>query len=282
MIFEHEIPDNSKLYFLSSAKQKRKIERIAAEILYDNGFEEIVTPLFSYHQHQSILDDRELIRVNDTMNHNMTLRADSTIDVVRIIDKRLGRNTSHKKWFYIQPIFKYPSTEQYQVGAEFIGQSSLPSVMESAVEIMNALGLNPLVQISNMQIPVILTKMFDLTLDDFRHINIEKFLALDIAWLKQLVYLQNIDELDAILDIVPDNIKIELVKMKDLCSGLTCDNVTLSPLYYSKMLYYDELYFRMIDKNHLFASGGRYKNNGLISVGYAIYTDTLIQTLTKD
>jgi len=73
MIFEHEIPDNSKLYFLSSAKQKRKIERIAAEILYDDGFEEIVTPLFSYHQHLSILDDRELIRVNDTMNHNMTV-----------------------------------------------------------------------------------------------------------------------------------------------------------------------------------------------------------------
>jgi len=81
--------------------------------------------------------------------------------------------------------------------------------MESAIDIMDALQLNPLVQISNMQIPVILTEMFDLTLDDFRHINIEKFLALDIAWLKKLVYLQSIDELDAILDSVPDNIKIE-------------------------------------------------------------------------
>lgn len=282
MIFEHEIPDNSKLYFLSSAKEKRKIEQIAAEILYNEGFEEIVTPLFSYHQHQNILDDRELIRVNDTLNHNMTLRADSTVDVVRIIDKRLGRNTSHKKWFYIQPIFKYPSTERYQVGAEFIGESSLSLVMSSAVKIMDSLGLNPLVQISNMQIPIILTEMFDLTLDDFRHINIEKFLALDVFWLKKLVYMQTLDDLDEILDIVEPKIKTELVKMRELCNELTCNNIILAPLYYSKMLYYDELYFRMIDKNYLFASGGRYKNDGLISVGYAIYTDTLIQTLTKD
>lgn len=282
MIFEHEIPDNSKLYFLSSAKQKREIEHIAAGILYDEGFEEIVTPLFSYHQHQNILDDRELIRVNDTSNNNMTLRADSTIDVVRIIDKRLGRNTSHKKWFYIQPIYSYPSTELYQIGAEFIGESSLSLVMSSAVRIMDALGLNPLVQISNMQIPIILTEMFDLTLDDFRHINIEKFLALDVLWLKKLVYMQTLDDLDDILDIVAPQIKTELLKMKELCSGFTCNNIILSPLYYSKMLYYDELYFRMIDKNLLFASGGRYENNGHASVGYAIYTDTLIQTLTKD
>ncbi|MBU1927833.1 ATP phosphoribosyltransferase regulatory subunit, partial [bacterium] len=65
MILEHEIPNGTKLYFGESAKVKRKIENIASEVLYANGFEEIVTPVFSYHQHLSVADDKELIRVND-------------------------------------------------------------------------------------------------------------------------------------------------------------------------------------------------------------------------
>ena len=96
MILEHEIPNQTKLYFANSARVKRKIENIASDILYTNGYEEIVTPLFSYHQHLSIADERELIRINDAKNNSLSLRADSTIDVVRIIEKRLGRNTEQK------------------------------------------------------------------------------------------------------------------------------------------------------------------------------------------
>ena len=282
MILEHEIPNGSKLYFGKSAKIKRNIEQVASDILYANDFDEIVTPIFSYHQHLSIADEKELIRVNDVQNNNMTLRADSTIDVVRIIEKRLGRNTEQKKWFYIQPVFRYPSTEQYQVGVEFMGEKKLSSVMNVANEIFNKLELKPLVQISNMRIPQILTSMFDeLTLDDFRHINIEKFLNLKVEWLKKLVYLQYVEQIDELLEIVPSEIRVELVKMKELCSEMSCENSVLAPMYYAKMLYYDELFFRVIDKNEVYARGGRYKNSELSSVGFAIYTDTLCETLTK-
>ena len=282
MILEHEIPNGSKLYFGKAAKVKREIEKVASDILDANGFEEIVTPIFSYHQHLSISDEKELIRVNDVKNNNMSLRADSTIDVVRIIEKRLGRNTEHKKWFYIQPVFRYPSTEQYQVGVEFMGEKKLSSVMNVANEIFNKLELKPLVQISNMRIPQILTDMFDeLTLEDFRHINIEKFLNLKVEWLEKLVYLQYVDQVDELLEIVPETIKTELLKMKELCSEMSCENSVLAPMYYAKMLYYDELFFRVIDKNEVYARGGRYKSSELSSVGFAIYTDTLCETLTK-
>ena len=161
MILEHEIPNGSRLYFGASAKIKRHIENIASEILDSNGYEEIVTPIFSYHQHKSIADEKELIRVNDEKNNSLSLRADSTIDVVRIIEKRLGRNTKEKKWFYIQPVFTYPTTEQYQVGVEYMGENKLSSVLSLAVEIFEKLEVSPLIQISNMKIPKILTKMFD-------------------------------------------------------------------------------------------------------------------------
>jgi len=281
MILEHEIPQGTKLYFGKSAKVKREIEQVASDTLYANGFEEIVTPIFSYHQHLSIADGKELIRVNDAKNNNMSLRADSTIDVVRIIDKRLGRNTEHKKWFYIQPVFRYPSNEQYQVGVEFMGEEKLSSVLNLSVDIFEKLELKLLIQISNMRIPRILSGMFDaLTLDDFRHINIEKFLNLKVDWLEKLVYLQHVEQIDELLEMVPEEIKIELKKMQDLCSEMSYSNTVLAPMYYAEMLYYDELFFRAIDKNEVFASGGRYKNEELTSVGFAIYTDILCETLT--
>jgi len=250
--------------------------------LYAKGFEEIVTPIFSYHQHKSIANEKELIKVNDEKNNSISLRADSTIDVVRIIEKRLGRNTEHKKWFYIQPVYRYPTDEQYQIGAEFMGESKLSSVLNIAIDIFDKLEVKPLIQISNMMIPKLLVEMFDeLTLDDFRHVNIEKFINLKVEWLEKLVYLQHPEQVDELLDVVPAQIRAELEKMKNLCAALSSQNSVLAPMYYAKMLYYDELFFRVIEKNEVFARGGRYKNSEISSVGFAIYTDVLIETKAK-
>ncbi|MEJ2467857.1 MAG: ATP phosphoribosyltransferase regulatory subunit, partial [Campylobacterales bacterium] len=217
MIFEHEIPEGSKLYFGAAARRKREIEQIASDVLYADGFEEIVVPLFSYHQHESISDAKELIRLGDRENHKMSLRADTPIDVVRIISKRLGRNTTHSKWFYIQPVYRYPSNEQYQVGAEIIGESDLSIALERSLEIFARLETKPLLQISNINIPKILSGMLDIPMDDFRHIRIEKLLAKEIDWLTQLVYLQDPAGIDDIMPIVPEAIRDELQKMKELC-----------------------------------------------------------------
>ena len=282
MILEHEIPQGTKLYFGESAKVKRRIESVASEILDANGYEEIVTPIFSYHQHQSIADQRELIRVNDAKNNALSLRADSTIDVVRIIEKRLGRNTAQKKWFYIQPVVTYPTTEQYQVGVEYMGETKLSSVASLALNIFESLEVAPLMQISNIKIPELLVEMFEtLSIDDFRHINIDKFISLEVEWLTKLVYLQYIEQIDEVMALAPESITHELQKMKDLCLEMECTNTVLAPMYYAKMLYYDELFFRCIAGNEVYARGGRYKNADLTSVGFAIYTDALCEELTK-
>ncbi len=281
MILEHEIPNGSKLYFGASAKVKRRIENIASEILDADGFEEIVTPIFSYHQHLSIVDERELIKVNDAKNNSISLRADSTIDVVRIIEKRLGKNTEQKKWFYIQPVLRYPTEEQYQVGVEFMGEKKLSSVLSLATQIFTKLEVKPLTQISNIKIPELLVEMFDeLSIDDFKHINIDKFISLKVEWLTKLVYLQHIEQIDEVMAIAPREIQDELTKMKELCSEMSCKNTVLAPMYYAKMLYYDELFFRVIKDNEVFARGGRYKNAELTSVGFAIYTDALCENIS--
>ena len=282
MILEHEIPQGSKLYFANTAKVKRSIEATAAEILEHHQFEEIVTPIFSHHQHLSIANESELIRINDRKNNPISLRADATIDVVRIIKKRLGGNTSQKKWFYIQPVYRYPTEEQYQIGVEFMGEKNLSSVLNIANEIFAKLEVDALVQISNMKIPHIIADMFDaLSIDDFRHINIDKFLSLNVDWLSKLVYLQHESQVDELIALVPDALKIELKKMKDLCSESGCHNSVLAPMYYAKMLYYDELFFRVIKNNEVYARGGRYNNDDVSSVGFAIYTDEIIESKVK-
>ena len=192
----------------------------------------------------------------------------------------MGRNTTQKKWFYIQPVFRYPTEEQYQIGAEFIGEKNLSSVLNIAVDIFDKLKLKPLIQISNIKIPELLVEMFDeLSIEDFIHINIEKFLNLKVKWLEKLIYLQDLKQVDEVIAIAPASIGDELKKMKDLALEISYDNSVLAPIYYAKMLYYDELFFRVIENNEVYARGGRYKNSKLTSVGFAIYTDTLCEKI---
>jgi len=102
-----------------------------------------------------------------------------------------------------------------------------------------------------------------------------------VQWLEKLVYLQHVEQVEELLEIVPDEIKTELKKMKELCSQMSCENSVLAPMYYAEMLYYDELFCRVIHKNEVYARGGRYKNEELTSVGFAIYTDAVCEALTN-
>ena len=71
MIFEHEIPEGSRLYFGKAAKAKRELEYKISSLLDENGFEEIVTPNFSYSGHQSIDDETTLITLSDESNNQL-------------------------------------------------------------------------------------------------------------------------------------------------------------------------------------------------------------------
>ena len=215
MIYEHEIPTGSKLYFGKSAKLKREIESVASELLYSAGFEEIVSPFFSYHQHQSI-DEKELLRFSDEQNHIVSLRADSTMDVVRLITKRVERSTNHSKWFYVQPVFKYPSHEVHQIGAELIGEENLSLSIATSLDIFEKFKLKPLLHVSNINIPKILSQMLHLDLKVFEKGELQKLFALNISWLTKLTCLQTISQIDEILDEVPLELKDELLKMKAL------------------------------------------------------------------
>lgn len=285
MIFEHELPTGSRLYFGKIAKAKRDIENKASLFLQNNGFEEIITPNFSYSQHQSIDDDKQLIKISDKSNNQVALRADSTLDVVRIITKRLGRTTNHKKWFYIQPTFSYPSTETYQIGCEWIEHNNIVDIINLNVEVLNILKIKPIIQVANINIPKLVSSELNIDVNLFQDGEIGALFELNIEWLTKLVHVKTIQSLKDIIDDVPSTIKIELTKLLDIALNIEYENITVSPLYYGAWKYYDDVYYRVIKDNLTIAKGGGYESDGIGSLGFALYTDNLLKTLeikTKD
>ena len=274
MIFEHEIPSGSRLYFGQSAKIKREIESIASETLETLGFEEIVTPLFSYHQHECFEDQKLLVRLNDAENHEVTLRADSTADVVRIVTKRLGRSTESKKWFYIQPTVTFPTQEQYQIGAEVI-DGSFEKIAETTTKLLKQIGAEPVMQIANIRIPHLLNEKYGVSLEVLKSMHVEQIMAADLPWIEQLVRINSVSDLED-LSPFPNDIKVELEKIKEATNKVAYDNMVISPLFYAKMRYYDSLTFRMFEGNSLLAMGGIYTIDGVEAAGFALYTDECI------
>lgn len=280
MIYEHEIPKGSKLYFGESAKVKREIEKVASEVLYKENFEEIVTPFFSLHQHENI-SEKELIRFSNIDNQLLSLRADSTLDVVRLVTRRLGRTTNKKRWFYIQPVFRYPSDEIYQIGGEFIGEPNIKLCIDSISKVLAHFKLEPLLFISNVKIPKIISQILDIPFEDFENSDLEKVLSMKVGWLEKLIKIQNEKDIDDAINEVPKELKNELLKLKDLSLSISYKNKIVEPLFYSKMRYYNSLFFGFLSGNNILASGGNYTFESEESSGFGIYTDDLIENIIK-
>lgn len=275
--FEHEIPNGSKLYFGENATLKRKLENYAAKLLSDNGFSEILTPYFSYHQHLSVAKN-SLLNFSDPLNNEISLRGDSTVDVVRIVKRRL-KNENLKRWFYIQPIFKYPSSEIYQIGAELINENNLSLAISLVKEIFANFGLNPALQISNIKIPKLICKILDVPISVFEKGQIEILFEKNIDWLNKIAKATSFNDISNLKNIVPGELIKPLQEIENL--KIDYENVSVSLLYYSKMRYYDELFFRFLDEKFIFCSGGNYELDGTNSSGFAIIVDTLIEKLCK-
>ncbi len=280
MIFEHEIPAGSRLYFGQSAKTKREIERVASELLEKEGFDEIATPLFSYHQHLGLRDTRELIRLSDPRNREVTLRADSTIDVVRLATKRLGRAVRQAKWFYIQPVYRYPTREINQIGAEWLG-GGLADALDVTMRLFAALDVSPTLQISNIQIPILIATEFGVPLAWFAAMQVEKLLGTEHRWLAELAKLQTPEQLESVIAKVPEVLRPELEKMGELAGRCEAGRCVLAPLYYAKMRYYDGLFFRCFEGNTPMASGGHFINEEIQAAGFALYTDAIVEARLK-
>ena len=269
MIFAHDIPDGAKLYFGKKAKIKREIERLASEVFENEEYEEIVSPYFSYHQLEA-LDEKELIRFTDTENRTLALRGDSSIDIIRIVLKRL--KSEAKKWFYIQPVFRAPSTEVNQIGAEWL-EGELKDVLNTNIDILKRLNKKYPLVLSHIQIPKKVCELTGLDIEDIKKMKTYKFKE---PWLKELLKINSADDIN--FSKFPKEIADYLKEMKKLADSINYD-IILAPLYVANLRYYTGLFYRFLNKNDCIAKGGEYKVEGIKSAGFSIYTDNLLKDL---
>lgn len=275
--FDHEIPNGSRLYFGKSAQLKRELENKASEILVKNGFSEILTPYFSYHQHLSVAPQK-LLKLSDPTNHELALRADSTVDVVRIVRKRL-KDDKLRRLFYVQPTFKYPSDEFYQIGAELIGEKNLPLAIKIAQEFFKEFDLVPALQLSNIEIPKKICEILNLPLEIFEKGKIETLLEQNLPWLDATARATSLKDVQALRAQAPEELKPCLDEILNL--GVDYERICVSLLYYSKMRYYDALFFRFLDAGAVYCNGGNYEIDGLKSSGFALLVDALIEKIMQ-
>jgi hypothetical protein len=161
-----------------------------------------------------------------------------------------------------------------------LGKKDCTSLINTLVNIVSNFNIKPVLQVSNIKIPKILSQKLDIPIENFKSSNISQLLIVDNEWLKKLLYVHKVSDInEELLSQIPSDIKDELILLKNSVLGIDYDNIVLSPLYYTKLKYYDELYFRVFDENRVIARGGTYKDDDLISSGFAIYTDELVEKL---
>ncbi|MWV62687.1 ATP phosphoribosyltransferase regulatory subunit [Helicobacter saguini] len=195
MILEHEIPKGSKLHFGLSARLKRDVENLCASLFYESDFSEITTPIFVFQQHQKSFLNRDVISLSSENNYQVSMRNDSTIDVIRIITKRLGRSTNQKKWFYIQPVFSYPTFEYNQIGAECLDEKEMPKMIDLAIAIFEKLDIKPILQITNTKIAKKCALESGLDYEYFTRLNVEKLQSID--FIARLLLVNNLKDLES-------------------------------------------------------------------------------------
>ncbi|WP_288644190.1 ATP phosphoribosyltransferase regulatory subunit [uncultured Helicobacter sp.] len=281
MVFEHEIPQGTKLHFGKSARLKRNIENKACEIFYHNGFEEIITPSFSYFEHQQNFSNRHIIRLSSQNNHQISLRYDSTIDTIRIITKRLGRSTNHQKWFYIQPVFSYPTSEIYQIGAECLDMNELSTIINVGLEILSSFILDAYLQISNAKILHLCINEIGLNIESYNALCVQE-VEQKALFMKQILEVNEIESMERFLSIAPMFLRFEVERLIESAKMCKHNRIIIAPLAKPVVDYYDDMVFKVFNANHTLMLGGNYNLQGYECCGFGIYTDNVVDLILQE
>jgi ATP phosphoribosyltransferase regulatory subunit len=152
---QSQLPKGAKLYLPEEAAQKRVVEERLLGVFRRWGYREVVTPAYEYFDviaqgtdHE--LQERMFKMVDRESGRLLTLRADITPQIARIVATRMRDEPKPLRLAYVSNVFRYDDPhvgryrEFYQAGVELIG---LPNpegdaeMIAMTVEGVQALGL---------------------------------------------------------------------------------------------------------------------------------------------
>lgn len=118
-----------------------------------------------------------------------------------------------KRWFYIQPIFIYPTTEVHQIGVENLENCDILPFIEMSLQVLNGITnftKSPdsyckkiFLQLSNVKIPQICAEIFGIPLSAFEKIDVGAIESANPLMAK-LLRIYNKESLEAVLQNTKD------------------------------------------------------------------------------
>ena len=151
--------------------------------------------------------------------------------------------------------------------------------MNLTAKILKALNIEPILQISNINIPKLVASELNVDIDLFKNGEIASLFKLNCDWLNKLIKVKDTAGLAEVIKIVPEAIKDELEKLLQKANEVEYTNIIIAPLYYGSLRYYNGIYYRVINDNLTLCKGGMYSSEGMSSLGFALYTDNLLKIL---
>ena len=150
-----QLPKGAKIYLPDEAARKRHVEERLFRVFTAWGYREIVPPSFEYFDVLSLGTDVELQEkmfklVDRETGRLLTLRADITPQIARIVATRLRDEPRPMRLAYLTNVFRYEEPqvgryrEFYQAGVELVGLEKPEADAEMiamTVEGLRALGL---------------------------------------------------------------------------------------------------------------------------------------------
>ena len=150
-----QLPKGAKIYLPDEAARKRAVEERLFDVFRRWGYREVVTSAYEYfdvlaHGTDHDLQERMFKMVDRESGRLLTLRADVTPQIARIVATRMREEPKPLRLHYVISVFRYDEPhvgryrEFYQAGVELIG---LPNpegdaeMIAMTVEGLRALGL---------------------------------------------------------------------------------------------------------------------------------------------
>jgi ATP phosphoribosyltransferase regulatory subunit len=150
-----KIPAGVQYFFDDEVRLRRHIERQAMEVFAGWSYDEIILPMFDYHdlfaRGMGLERAEKTYRFVDRDGALLALRPELTSLVARTVATRFVRRARPVRLCYSGEVFRYDepteraSREFHQLGIEHIGQASVAADIETllvAVEVLTTLGIN--------------------------------------------------------------------------------------------------------------------------------------------
>ena len=133
-------PEGSRDYLFEECDDRRKVERILADLFKENNYRKVITPAIEFfdvfESDNTGISADEMFKLTDSKGRTTVLRPDNTMPIARMVATRLKGENLPVRLYYNQNVFVRGKdlygvpNEIAQSGVELIGDGSIKADVE--------------------------------------------------------------------------------------------------------------------------------------------------------